>query len=430
MAPQPPLRVPERDNYRFFLAIPEMDRRIPKVSTVKGCQLLQPLFEYSGACSGCGETPYVKLLTQLFGDRLLVGNATGCSSIYGGNLPTTPYTKNHDGRGPAWNNSLFEDNAEFGFGLRSGVDQLASQARRLLAELSVQLPTALVDGIRNADQKTDASINAVRAHVVELKGLLAKIHDPKAAALLTFADYLVKKSVWVIGGDGWAYDIGYGGLDHVLAGTRKVNILVLDTEVYSNTGGQCSKATQFGAVAKFSAAGKDSNKKDLAMLAASYGHVYVARVAFGAKDSQTVQAFLEAEAHPGPSLIIAYAHCIAHGFNLANGLDQQKLAVETGYWPLIRFDPARTTKGLAPLVLDSAPPKQPVSAFTANEMRYQILHKINPERAADLAKRAQAAVDERVANYKHMAEAHAVAPQPAAAPAPAKDAPAGGKPSA
>ena len=418
MAPQEPLRQAENANWEFFLKLPPPPAVLCQ-DNVKGSQFRQPLFEFSGACTGCGETPYVKLLTQLFGDRLIAGNATGCTSIYGGNLPTTPYCADRNGRGPTWANSLFEDNAEFGLGLRSGVDQLAAQARRLLAELSVQLPAALVDGIRNADQKTDASIAAVRAHVAELKGLLAKLTDPKAAALLTFADYLVKKSVWVIGGDGWAYDIGYGGLDHVLAGNRKVNVLVLDTEVYSNTGGQCSKATQFGAVAKFSAAGKDSNKKDLAMLAASYGHVYVARVAFGAKDSQTVQAFLEAEAHPGPSLIIAYAHCIAHGFNLANGLDQQKLAVETGYWPLIRFDPARTAKGLAPLVLDSAPPKQPVSAFTANEIRYQILYKTQPERAAELAKRAQAAVDERVANYKHMAEAHAAAVPPAPAPAPA-----------
>jgi pyruvate-ferredoxin/flavodoxin oxidoreductase len=425
MARQEPLRATENANWEFFLKLPPPPAVLCQ-DNVKGSQFREPLFEFSGACTGCGETPYVKLLTQLFGDRLIAGNATGCTSIYGGNLPTTPYCTDRHGRGPTWANSLFEDNAEFGLGLRSGVDQLASQARRLLAELSVQLPAALVDGIRNADQKNDASINAVRAHVAELKGLLAKIADPKAAALLTFADYLVKKSVWVIGGDGWAYDIGYGGLDHVLAGNRKVNILVLDTEVYSNTGGQCSKSTQFGAVAKFSAAGKDSNKKDLAMLAASYGHVYVARVAFGAKDSQTVQAFLEAEAHPGPSLIIAYAHCIAHGFNLANGLDQQKLAVETGYWPLIRFDPARTAKGLAPLVLDSAPPKLPVSAFTANEMRYQILFKTNPERAADLAKREQSAVDERVANYKHMAEAHAPAEvKPAATPAPA-----GGKPTA
>jgi pyruvate-ferredoxin/flavodoxin oxidoreductase len=430
MAPQEPLRATESANWEFFLQLPPPPAVLIQ-DTVKGSQFRAPLFEFSGACTGCGETPYVKLLTQLFGDRLIAGNATGCTSIYGGNLPTTPYCTDSNGRGPAWANSLFEDNAEYGLGLRTGVDQLATQARRLLAELSVQLPAALVDGIRNADQKNDASINAVRAHVAELKGLLAKINDPKAAALLNFADYLVKKSVWVIGGDGWAYDIGYGGLDHVLAGNRKVNVLVLDTEVYSNTGGQCSKSTAFGAVAKFSAAGKDSNKKDLAMLAASYGHVYVARVAFGAKDSQTVQAFLEAEAHPGPSLIIAYAHCIAHGFNLANGLDQQKLAVETGYWPLIRFDPARAAKGLAPLILDSAPPKQPVSAFTANEMRYQILFKTNPERAANLAKRAQTAVDERVANYKYMAaETPAVAPQPAAAPAPAKDAPASGKPSA
>ncbi|MBI5380804.1 MAG: pyruvate:ferredoxin (flavodoxin) oxidoreductase [Opitutae bacterium] len=420
MTPQEPLRDAENANWDFFLKLPPPPAVLQQ-DNVKGSQFREPLFEFSGACTGCGETPYVKLLTQLFGDRLIAANATGCTSIYGGNLPTTPYCTDRNGRGPTWANSLFEDNAEFGLGLRVGVDQLASQARRLLSELAVQLPAALVDGIRNADQKTDASIAAVRGHVAELKGLLAKIEHEKARALLILADYLVKKSIWVIGGDGWAYDIGYGGLDHVLAGTHKVNVLVLDTEVYSNTGGQCSKSTQFGAVAKFAAAGKGSNKKDLGLMAASYGHVYVAKVAFGAKDSQTVQAFLEAEAHPGPSLIIAYSHCIAHGFNLANGLDQQKLAVETGYWPLMRFDPARAAKGLAPLVLDSAPPKQPVSAFTANELRYQVLTKSNPERAAALGKLAQAAVDARVATYKHMAEAGA---------APAKDAPPPAKPSA
>jgi len=427
MAPQPPLRAQERDNYEFFLKLPPAPAALLQ-DNVKGTQFRQPLFEYSGACTGCGETPYVKLLSQLYGDRLLIANATGCSSIYGGNLPTTPYTTNAEGRGPAWSNSLFEDNAEYGLGIRAGVDQHAIQSLRLLGELADKLPAAIVDGIRSTDQSTDAGINTVRALVAQLKPLLAGLADEKAKLLHTLADYLVKKSVWILGGDGWAYDIGFGGLDHVFASGRNINILVLDTEVYSNTGGQCSKSTPMGAIAKFAAGGKSSNKKDLGMIAASYDNVYVAKVAFGAKDSQTVQAFIEAERHQGVSLIIAYAHCIAHGYNLANGLDQQKLAVETGYWPLLRYDPARIAKGLPPLVLDSAAPKQPVSVYMANELRFQALVKSNPEHAAALAKLAQSGIDERYAGYQHLATAAAKVVTPVAPAAPAKDP--GAKPSA
>jgi len=421
MASQPELLKQEAANYDFFLKLPPAPAALLRPD-VKGSQFRQPLFEYSGACTGCGETPYVKLLTQLFGDRLLVANATGCSSIYGGNLPTTPYTADANGRGPAWSNSLFEDNAEYGLGMRAGVDQLAVQARRLLEELSAQLPAADVAGFKEADQTTDAGLVKARSHVAAIKAALVGIDDEKARSFLWIVDYLVDKSVWIVGGDGWAYDIGFGGLDHVLASNRKINILVLDTEVYSNTGGQCSKSTPMGAVAKFSAAGKPTDKKDLAMIAASYGNVYVAKVAFGAKDSQTVQAFIEAEAHPGVSIIIAYSHCIAHGYAIANGLDQQKLAVETGYWPLLRFDPSRTEKGQAPLILDSAAPKQPLANFLKNELRFQVLHKTDPERAAELAKLAQVSADARYAGYKSLAESGTKPTLPAAPvvpPAPA-----------
>ncbi|MDD3178757.1 MAG: pyruvate:ferredoxin (flavodoxin) oxidoreductase [Opitutaceae bacterium] len=404
MARQEPLRMAENDNWEFFLKLPPPPAALLQ-DNVKGSQFRQPLFEFSGACTGCGETAYLKLLTQLFGDRLIAANATGCTSIYGGNLPTTPYCTDRNGRGPAWANSLFEDNAEFGLGLRGGADQLAVQAQRLLQELTPVLPAPLVEGFRTADQATDAGLAAARSVVAELKKLLAKRDDEPSRQLLQLADYLVKKSVWIIGGDGWAYDIGYGGLDHVLASGRNVNVLVLDTEVYSNTGGQCSKSTAMGAVAKFAAAGKGNNKKDLALIASTYSNVYVARVAIGAKDSQTVQAFLEAEAHPGPSLIIAYSHCIAHGFALANGLEHQKLAVDTGYWPLFRHDPARAERGQPAIVLDSPAPKQPLSAFTSNELRYQVLFKSSPERAAELAKKAQAGIDARVVAYKHLSEA-------------------------
>ena len=347
-----------------------------------------------------------------------MANATGCSSIYGGNLPTTPYCTDHNGRGPAWSNSLFEDNAEYGLGLRAGVDQLDVQAKRLLSELAPQLPAELVTTLTTTDQGKDAGIATVRKAVVELKKLLPAITDDRAIVLLQLADYLVRKSVWIIGGDGWAYDIGFGGLDHVLATGRKVNILVLDTEVYSNTGGQRSKSTPLGAVAKFSAAGKDTDKKDLALIAMQYAGVYVAKIAFGAKDSQTMQAFLEAEAHPGPSLIIAYSHCIAHGYALSQGLDQQKLAVETGYWPLFRHNPARLEQGLPATVMDSPAPKQPLSNYTRNELRFQVLHKSDPERAAMLAKRAQIAVDAKQVTYRYLASQGADAvPPPAAAAA-------------
>ena len=330
MVDQPALRVSERDNFEFFLELPEADReKVPM--DIKGTQLLQPLFEYSGACSGCGETPYIKLLTQMFGDRAIIANATGCSSIYGGNLPTTPYTTNRDGRGPAWANSLFEDNAEFGFGIRLAVDTHERQALQLLVTLSASLGDEMINGLRGLDQHTESGIAEQRRRVVALRTKLATIDKPEARRLELLAEYLVRKSIWIVGGDGWAYDIGYGGLDHVLASGRNVNILVLDTEVYSNTGGQQSKSTPIGAAAKFAVAGKEVPKKDLGLLAMVYGNVYVAKVAFGAKDAQTVKAFAEADAFNGPSLIIAYSHCIAHGYDMAQGAAQQKLAVETGY---------------------------------------------------------------------------------------------------
>ncbi len=352
MEPQAPLRDTERDNYDFFLNLPDPAREDIVKLDHKGSQFLEPLFEYSGACAGCGETPYLKLLTQLFGDRLLIANATGCSSIYGGNLPTTPYTTNRDGRGPAWSNSLFEDNAEFGFGFRLALDAHIAAARGLLERLGSQIGDTLTSELLNADQSDQAVITSQRERVKVLREKLAGIQSAEARRLETVADYLVKKSVWLVGGDGWAYDIGYGGLDHVIANHRDVNILVLDTEVYSNTGGQASKATPLGAAAKFASAGKSFGKKDLTALANMYGHVYVARVAFGAKMPQTVQAFLEAESYPGPSLIVAYSHCIAHGYDMAQGAAQQKLAVTTGVWPLYRFDPRRLVKGEPPLNLD------------------------------------------------------------------------------
>ncbi|MBD3867666.1 MAG: pyruvate:ferredoxin (flavodoxin) oxidoreductase [Acidobacteria bacterium] len=392
----------ERESYSFFLDLPEADRTQVKLD-VKGTQFLEPLFEYSGACSGCGETPYVKLLTQLFGDRALIANATGCSSIYGGNLPTTPYTVNSDGRGPAWSNSLFEDNAEFGFGFRLAVDKHEEQARYLLKELDGTIGDNLVDGLLNAEQSDEAGIAAQRARVLELAGKLAGSDHPDAVRLAVLADYLVKKSIWLVGGDGWAYDIGYGGLDHVMAMDRNVNILVLDTEVYSNTGGQQSKATPLGASAKFAIAGKAIPKKDLGMEAMSYGHVYVARVAFGAKDTQTVKAFLEADSFDGPSLIIAYSPCIAHGYNLVHSLDQQKTAVNSGYWPLYRFDPRRVDQGMPPLALDSGKPKLPVSAFMNNEARFRMVQKMNPERYDHLARRAQIQAMRQYSVYEQLA---------------------------
>jgi pyruvate-ferredoxin/flavodoxin oxidoreductase len=371
MEPQRPLRDQERGNWEFFLGLPELERTGLKVD-VKNSQLLEPLFEFSGCCAGCGETPYLKLLTQLFGDRVLIGNATGCSSIYGGNLPTTPYTTNAKGRGPTWNNSLFEDAAEFGFGMRLALDAHHKQARSLLEGLSSTIGDGLATGILEADQSEEVEIFAQRGRIDGLRETLASIDKPEARRLETLADYLVKKSVWMVGGDGWAYDIGYGGLDHVLALGRDVNILVLDTEVYSNTGGQQSKATPMGATAKFASAGKAFPKKDLGLMAMTYGTVYVARIAFGARDQQTVKAFLEAESYPGTSLIIAYSPCIAHGYDLALGGQQQKLAVESGYWPLYRFDPRRSDQGLNPLQLDSAADKEVKRNFSLYQQLSQL----------------------------------------------------------
>jgi pyruvate-ferredoxin/flavodoxin oxidoreductase len=402
MAPQPPLREAERENYRFFLDLPEVDRTRLKLDN-KGSQFLEPLFEYSGACAGCGETPYVKLLTQLFGDRALIANATGCSSIYGGNLPTTPYATNRDGRGPAWTNSLFEDNAELGFGFRLALDGHLGEARRLLVALAGRIGEALVAEIAGADQTTEAGIAAQRARVAALRAALAPLEGLEARRLELLADYLVRKSVWLVGGDGWAYDIGFGGLDHVLAMDRDVNVLVLDTEVYSNTGGQQSKATPLGAAAKFATAGKATSKKDLGLAAMSYGHVYVARIAFGARDVQTVKAFLEAESYPGPSLIIAYSHCIAHGYDMAHGADQQRLAVDSGVWPLYRFDPRRIAEGLPPLQLDSGAPKVPVERYMRNETRFRMVEKLDPARFKRLLALAQRDATQRVAVYQQLA---------------------------
>ncbi|MEW6365926.1 MAG: pyruvate:ferredoxin (flavodoxin) oxidoreductase [Acidobacteriota bacterium] len=402
MHPQMPLREPEQLNYDFFLSIPDFDRTQIKID-VKGSQFLQPLFEYSGACEGCGETPYVKLLSQLFGDRALIGNATGCSSIYGGNLPTTPYAANRDGRGPAWSNSLFEDCSEFAFGFRLAVDKQMEQASELIQKLAGQIGETLVDELLKADQSDEAGINAQRARVVELRKRIAGIKSPEAGRLDLIADYLVKKSIWAVGGDGWAYDIGYGGLDHVLAMGRDVNLLVLDTEVYSNTGGQQSKATPLGAVAKFAMGGKAIPKKDLAMLAMSYGSVYVARVAFGANDLQTVRAFLEADSYPGTSIIIAYSHCIAHGYDLSLGCEQQKLAVDSGHWPLVRFDPRRAQAGENPLRLDSKAPKVDLAKYIYNETRYRMLEGIDPVRAKKLLESAQREVRARFSIYEQLA---------------------------
>jgi pyruvate-ferredoxin/flavodoxin oxidoreductase len=421
MAPLLPVLEREKANYDFFLNLPDPPRDRVRASDVKGSQFLLPLFEYSGACAGCGETPYLKLLTQLFGDRLLIGNATGCTSIYGGNLPTTPYAANPCGRGPAWSNSLFEDTAEFGLGFRLSVDNLHRQAAGLLLRVASQVGDVLVHELLNADQTGEAGIEAQRRRVAALREKLGGIEGPEARRLDLLADYLVNKSVWSIGGDGWAYDIGFGGLDHVLALGRKVNILVLDTEVYSNTGGQASKSTPLGAAAKFAAAGKAVNKKDLGLMAMSYGHVYVASVAFGAKDSHTVQAFQEAESYDGPSLIIAYSHCIAHGYDLRHGCDQQKLAVNTGVWPLYRYDPRRVAQGQPPLVIDVPPGKASVPEYMRNETRFRMVEKIDPARFRELAAAARDHAARRVALYQQLA--HIVLPQHAAQSAPGNGAP-------
>jgi len=421
MAPQAPRLAAERANWKFFLGLPDPDRTRLDTSTVKGVQFMAPLMEFSGACAGCGETPYLKLLTQLFGDRLVIANATGCSSIYGGNLPTTPYSANHEGRGPTWANSLFEDNAEFGLGLQLAMEQRARTARDLLGRLATRLTAGLKDALLSADQSTEAGIATQRGRVAALREILRTVDGADARRLEALADDLVKKSVWIVGGDGWAYDIGYGGLDHVLASGANVKVLVLDTEVYSNTGGQASKSTPIGAVAKFAAAGKSSAKKDLALMAMQYRHVYVAQIAFGAKDSQTVMAFREADAYDGPALIIAYSHCIAHGFPLELGAEQQKLAVESGFWPLFRYDPRLADSGER-LKLDSAPPKGDLDRFTANETRFSMLKHVAPARAAELAVRAQAQVRQRFAFYQRLAAHNGTQPAgdgspPAAAPA-------------
>ncbi len=402
MAPQRPLRDAERENFRFFLDIPELDRTRIQRLDAKSSQFFEPLFEYSGACAGCGETPYVKLLTQLFGDRLLVANATGCSSIYGGNLPTTPYTTNRDGRGPAWSNSLFEDNAEFGLGLRVAADKHREQAEELLQLLGGGIGEVLVHGLLHPEAG-EAGLVAQRERVVALRDHLRAMPGAAARRLEDLADYLVPKSVWLMGGDGWAYDIGFGGLDHVLAQHRNVNILVLDTEVYSNTGGQQSKATPLGASAKFAVAGKEIPKKDLGLYAMSYGHVYVARIAFGAKINQTVQALAEAEAFPGPSLVIAYSHCIAHGYDMVHGADQQRLAVESGVWPLYRFDPRRVAAGEPPLHLDCGTPKVAVRDYMKNEQRFRMVEKQDPVRFRRLLAAATQVAAQRFAVYEQLA---------------------------
>jgi pyruvate-ferredoxin/flavodoxin oxidoreductase len=404
MQDQMPLREPERDNFEFFESIPDIDRAKLNLNTVKGSQLLTPLFEFSGACAGCGETPYVLLMSQLFGDRAIIANATGCSSIYGGNLPTTPYTVNADGRGPAWSNSLFEDNAEFGFGYRLTLDKLNVFAKELLEKMRSEIGDNLVQGLLEADQSTEQGIKEQRDRVKALKDKLNAIGSNDAKNLAAIADYLVKKSVWILGGDGWAYDIGYGGLDHVLANNRNINVLVLDTEVYSNTGGQMSKATPIGAVAKFAAGGKPIPKKDMGMIAMSYGHIYVARVAMGANDLQTVKAFREAEAYDGPSLILAYSHCIAHGINMRTGLDTQKAAVESGHWPLYRYNPAVAVEGKNPLTLDSRDPKLTYEDFAYQQNRFRMLLKSNPEQAKKLAVLGQREVSARWSLYRQMAE--------------------------
>jgi pyruvate-ferredoxin/flavodoxin oxidoreductase len=389
MAPQAPLRAAERDNWEFFIGLPEVDRNKLVHTRVKDLQLLQPLFEFSGACSGCGETPYIKLLTQLFGDRLYIANATGCSSIYGGNLPTTPYTSNPEGRGPTWANSLFEDNAEFGFGMRIALDQQKIFAETLTTRLAPAIGDELVAALLGASQNTEAEIAEQRKRVLALRERLAGTQSSDARNLLAIADTLVRKSVWILGGDGWAFDIGFGGLDHVLGSGKNVNVLVLDTEVYSNTGGQMSKATPRGAVAKFAAAGKPNSRKDLAMEAVSYGSVYVAQVALGGNDAHVVKAFQEAEAHEGPSLIIAYSSCIAHGYDLVHGLEQQKLAVESGYWPLMRYNPALRESGKNPFQLDSAAPSIRLKEYSYREARYTMLARSNPDLAAELLREAQ-----------------------------------------
>jgi len=413
MMPQPPIRELENVHWDHFLRLPELDRRKLSAQSVREIQVAEPLFEFSGACTGCGETPYIKLLTQLFGDRLVIANATGCSSIYGGNLPTTPYCANREGRGPAWSNSLFEDNAEFGLGYRVSIDKQREFARELVEQVGPQLGDALVRRILQNKQRTEADIYEQRQDVSELKRKLAGVDSGSARRLLALADMLVRKSVWVIGGDGWAYDIGYGGLDHVIASGRNVKILVLDTEVYSNTGGQMSKSTPRGAVAKFAAGGKPIGKKDLGLIAMQYGHVYVASVSMGGKDEHTLKAFMEAEAYDGPSLIIAYSHCIAHGIDMVGGLKSQKAAVQSGHWLLYRYHPDRTLEGKNPLQVDSAPPHMPLGEFLQMENRFRMLTKSNPDAAREFFKQAQKDSRARFDLYQHLAGRELRLPDPA-----------------
>lgn len=403
MHDQTPIREQGRAHWDYFLALDNAKNGLSRFNTVKNAQLLQPLFEFSGACAGCGETPYIRLLTQLFGDRAIIANATGCSSIYGGNLPTTPYTVNREGRGPAWSNSLFEDNAEFGLGMRLALRHQDSYAKKLVERLRGLIGNALTDSLLLTEQRTDDGINIMRQCVAALRARLNGLQEPEVKDLLAVCDSLVRRNVWIVGGDGWAYDIGYGGLDHILAGDEDVNILILDTEVYSNTGGQASKATPLGAVAKFAAGGKATPKKDLGMMAMAYGHAYVAEVALGADDTQTLKAFLEAEAHRGPSLIIAYSHCIAHGIDMAKGMNQQKLAVESGYWPLYRYNPSLRNEGKNPLQLDSGDPKVSLSDYFYSEGRYRILLQSDPAEAKRLMGLAQETVHARWTRYRELA---------------------------
>jgi len=398
-----PIVPASRDNIAFFETLPFTKRSRVDFGTVRGAQFLEPLFEFPGACAGCGETPYLKLLSQLFGDRLMIANATGCSSIYGGNLPTTPWTHNAEGRGPAWANSLFEDNAEFGLGFRLAADTHTQQARTLLTANRDMLGADFVDEILDAPQLYESELQSQRERVAELQARLDRLDPAAADELSSVMDHLVRRSVWIVGGDGWAYDIGAGGLDHVLASGRNVNVLVLDTEVYSNTGGQMSKSTPLGAVAKFAAGGKTVPRKDLALQAIAYGNIYVARVAMGADGQQTLQAFREAEAFDGPSLVIAYSHCIAHGYEMRNGLDQQYRAVNSGEWPLVRYDPVLRAAGKSPFLLDSHRPRIPLSDYRYRELRFRSLVNANPEEAERLLQLAQESITRRWNTYEDMA---------------------------
>jgi len=403
MEPQLPLRQAEVENWDFFLNIPEMDRNKIPLNSIRTQQLQEPLFEFSGACLGCGETPYIKMMTQLFGDRMYIANATGCSSIYGANLPTTPYTTNKDGRGPTWSNSLFEDNAEFGLGYRLAIDKQTENARQLVKQLTGEIGDKLAEDILGADQSDEAGIFEQRERIEVLKSKLEAMNTPEAKRLITEADFLAKKSVWIVGGDGWAYDIGYGGLDHVLASGKNVNVLVMDTEVYSNTGGQTSKATPIGAVAKFSASGKPIKKKDLGMIAMAYESVYVAVVAFGSKDEQTLKAFQEAEAFDGPSIIIAYSHCIAHGIDMSNPLQNQKAAVDSGQWILYRYNPEKIAQGDNPLTLDSKPRKTRIEEYMMMENRFKMLMKSKPALSKQYMDQAQKDAESRWKHFQYLA---------------------------